>query len=96
MGGRFADARDEVGRAANTDPVANWTPSIAGLDVDFTDASTDADGAVAGWAWDFGDGNTSTLQNPSHTYAGAGTYSVTLTVLDNRNASHEFTDDVTV
>ena len=32
------------------------------------------------WSWDFGDGGTSTAQNPTHTYATPGTYSVTLTV----------------
>ena len=46
------------------------------LTVTFTDQSTDA----ATWAWTFGDGQTSTLQNPSHAYAAAGTYSVGLTV----------------
>ena len=46
------------------------------LTVQFTDAST---GNPASWAWDFGDGRTSTLQNPSHTY-NPGTYHVALTV----------------
>ncbi|WP_460503292.1 GEVED domain-containing protein, partial [Hymenobacter agri] len=44
--------------------------------VQFTDLSTNA---PTSWAWDFGDGGTSTLQNPSHQYAATGTYSVTLT-----------------
>jgi hypothetical protein len=44
--------------------------------VNFTDQS----GATGGWHWDFGDGNTSTHQNPTHTYANHGTYTVTLTV----------------
>jgi PKD repeat protein len=46
------------------------------LTVDFTDQSTEA---PTSWLWDFGDGNTSTLQNPSHTYTVAGDYTVTLT-----------------
>lgn len=37
-------------------------------------------GGVTQWAWDFGDGTTSNLQNPSHTYTAPGTYSVSLTV----------------
>ncbi|HEY1038032.1 MAG TPA: PKD domain-containing protein [Bacteroidia bacterium] len=41
----------------------------------FTDLST---GGVTSWNWDFGDGGTSTTQSPSHTYASAGTYTVTL------------------
>lgn len=47
----------------------------------FTDQST-SDGAIGSWAWDFGDGNTSTEQNPSHTYAEPGTYQVCLTITD--------------
>jgi len=51
------------------------------LDVNFTDASGVAlPGAIISWLWDFGDGNTSTQQNPSHTYATPGVYTVTLTV----------------
>jgi PKD repeat protein len=46
------------------------------LVVSFADASTDA---PTSWSWTFGDGGTSTAQNPSHTYTAAGTYSVTLT-----------------
>ncbi len=47
------------------------------LRFDFTDQST---GDVTSWLWDFDDGSTSVLQNPSHTYAGAGHYLVSLTV----------------
>jgi PKD repeat protein len=47
----------------------------APLKVQFTDTSSDA----TGWSWNFGDGSTSAVQNPSHTYASAGTYPVTLT-----------------
>lgn len=46
------------------------------LDVNFTDQST---GATT-WVWDFGDGNSSTSQSPAHTYAAAGTYTVSLTI----------------
>ena len=62
-------------------PVAAFdgTPvsGIAPLNVLFTDASA---GSISSWAWDFGDGGTSTLQNPSHTYSSAGLFSVALTV----------------
>ncbi len=50
--------------------------------VSFTDASTDGDGTVTGWAWDFGDGATASTQNPTHRYADDGTYVVTLKVTD--------------
>ncbi|MEQ1798761.1 MAG: PKD domain-containing protein [Lacibacter sp.] len=46
------------------------------------------------WNWDFGDGNTSTAQNPSHTYAALGTYFVTLTVTNgscSHSEQHSFT-----
>lgn len=56
-------------------PVAAYAPAAAALAVNFTDMST---GTVDSWAWDFGDGNTSTQQNPAHTYATAGTYTVCL------------------
>jgi PKD repeat protein len=47
------------------------------IDVQFTDQSADNPTA---WAWDFGDGGTSTIQNPTHTYANPGSYDVSLTV----------------
>ncbi len=49
----------------------------APLSVAFTDAST---GTIASWIWDFGDGDSSTAQHPSHTYTTPGTYTVSLTV----------------
>lgn len=53
------------------------TSGTAPLTVQFTDAST---GNVTEWSWEFGDGSPSAVQNPSHTYTSAGTYSVSLTV----------------
>ena len=62
-------------------PIAQFIGShfngVAPLTVDFTDYSS---GVPASWLWDFGDGGTSTEQNPSHTYAEAGTYTVSLQV----------------
>lgn len=53
------------------------------LVVQFTDTSTVEEGrTLASWAWNFGDAGTATTQNPSHTYAAAGKYMVTLTVTD--------------
>ena len=56
------------------------TSGAAPLAVTFTDASNGTGYVPASWAWDFGDGNTSALQNPLHNYAAVGSYSVTLTV----------------
>lgn len=58
-------------------PGAAWSSSANLLVVDFTDAST---GTITSHLWDFGDGNTSTMQNPQHTYATSGSYTVCLTV----------------
>jgi PKD repeat protein len=66
-------------------PVAEFTFSASGLTVLFTDASTG--GMPASWSWDFGDGATSTSRNPSHTYANAGSFAVTLTVANSGGQS---------
>lgn len=59
-----------------TVPTAAFTSSVSGNTATFTDGSH---ASTNGWAWDFGDGNTATSQNPIHTYAGPGTYNVCLT-----------------
>jgi len=69
--------------ATPTPPTAGFTSSCIGLTCDFTDTSSDPDGSVAAWSWDFGDGSTSTLQNPQHTYATGGPYTIALVVTDN-------------
>ncbi len=55
---------------------ADITNALVNQAIQFTDLSTGS----ASWFWDFGDGTTSTEQNPVHTYAVPGTYTVTLTV----------------
>ncbi|MEM8486621.1 MAG: PKD domain-containing protein [Bacteroidota bacterium] len=82
----------------NEDPVAAFTPTqVAGtLDVDFDAASSSDDGSITAWDWDFGDGNTGAGETASHTYATAGTYSVSLTVTDNLGATNTITQDVDV
>lgn len=82
--------------APNVAPTAGFTFTANMLDVDFVDASSDSDGTVDSWSWDFGDGNSSTAQNPSHSYAAAGTYSVNLTVTDNEGATNSSTQSVIV
>ena len=68
-----------VGGGGGSAPTADfsWSQAAGTLTVNFTDAST---GAPTGWSWSFGDGSTSTVQNPTHPYAGPGTYTVSLTV----------------
>jgi PKD repeat protein len=70
------------------------TTGPAPLTVVFTDLST---GAPTSWAWDFDDGNTSTAQNPTHTYSAAGTYTVTLTATNAQGSDTAVkTDYITV
>ncbi|KRB06220.1 S8 family serine peptidase [Lysobacter sp. Root690] len=80
----------------NNPPVANFSSSVSGLTVSFTDSSTDSDGSIASRSWNFGDGTTSTAANPSKTYSAAGTYTVTLTVTDDDGATNTKTGTVTV
>jgi PKD repeat protein/aryl-phospho-beta-D-glucosidase BglC (GH1 family) len=81
----------------NVDPVASFTRSCAGLTCSFNGSqSTDPDGSITAYGWTFGDGQTATGPVVSHTYAGAGTYPVALTVTDNQGASDSATDSVTV
>jgi len=73
----------------NQPPVASFTSSCSGLTCAFTSTSSDPDGTIAAYSWSFGDGGTSTDQNPTHTYAlGGTTYTVTLTVTDNQGATN--------
>jgi virginiamycin B lyase len=82
--------------AAGIAPVANFTfsPSspATGQAVNFTDTST---GSPTSWSWNFSDGGTSTQQNPTHTFAQQGTYSVILTAT-NANGSNAISKSVQV
>jgi PKD repeat protein len=62
---------------------------VAGGPTYFTDASRDPDGDVVAWEWDFGDGGGSAQQDPQHTYAAGGDYTVTLRAEDDRGAVDE-------
>ncbi|GIH09393.1 protease [Rhizocola hellebori] len=84
------------GGTTNQPPSASFTFTTSGLTASFTDRSTDPDGTIASRSWTFGDGTTSTATNPPKTYATAGTYSVRLTVTDNRGVSASTTQSVTV
>ncbi len=86
---------------ANTAPTASFTAvpdsGEAPLPVAFdASGSSDADGSIASYAWDFGDGGEAIGSAPSHTYTAAGTYTVTLTVTDDDGATAEATSTVTV
>lgn len=73
-------------------PTAFYTIVSVDTLATFTDGSTGA----TSYAWDFGDGNTSTDVNPTHTYASSGTYTVCLTVTNADNCSSEYCSEVTI
>src|SRR3569833_1161289 len=82
--------------APNQAPTANFTAAVNGLQVNFTDTSSDADGSVSAWQWIFGDGSTAAQRNVSHSYGAAGSYTVSLTVTNERNTTNTRSAVVTV
>ncbi len=82
--------------SGNALPVAKFSSSVNGLTVNFADQSTDSDGSISSRAWTFGDGTSSNLAAPVKTYAAAGSYSVMLTVTDNKGGSASSTATVVV
>ncbi|MES2155010.1 MAG: thrombospondin type 3 repeat-containing protein [bacterium] len=75
-----------------------WTdPSLVcgAHPIHFIDGSLKGTGAINSWAWEFGDGTTSDEQSPTHTYPGAGDYSVTLTITDDNGFVSKQTQIVT-
>jgi PKD repeat protein len=74
--------------APNVPPTAAFTSSITNLNASFNaSTSSDPDGTIASYAWDFGDGQTGTGATPTHSYTAAGNYTVSLTVTDNQGAA---------
>ncbi|MEO6774969.1 MAG: M43 family zinc metalloprotease [Kofleriaceae bacterium] len=85
-------------RTINTEPKSLFTFTTNMLAVTFTSASTDAESQAAQlhYNWDFGDGMMSTDQNPTHTYATAGSYNVKLEVVDPMSAANTSTQAIVV
>ena len=97
LGASNSSSQSVTVSAANQPPVANFTSSCSTLSCNFTSTSSDPDGSIAGYSWNFGDGSPAvTTQNASHTYAAGGTYTVTLQVTDNLGASNSSSQSVTV
>jgi PKD repeat protein len=80
----------------NNPPAAAFSYATRKKRITFTDRSTDSDGTIVSWFWDFDDGKTSTEQNPRHRYRKIGNYSVTLTVTDDGGVSNSTSKNVTV
>ena len=72
----------------NTPPVATFSVNCTDLDCTFDgSSSSDSDGLIQNYSWDFGDGETNTGAVIDHTYGSAGNYAVTLTVTDDLDSS---------
>jgi PKD repeat protein len=87
------------GEGGNQWPIAVATANTSGGDIPLavtfdSTGTTDLDGTIASYLWDFGDGATSTSQNPQHTYTVASKYVVTLTVTANLGV--KTTDSVSI
>ncbi|MEX0274892.1 MAG: PKD domain-containing protein, partial [Flavobacteriaceae bacterium] len=89
-----------VSENTNQPPVAviEATPTNgrAPLEVNFSGEDSTDDVEVVSYAWDFGDDNTSSAQNPTHTYQSSGVYTATLTVTDGGGLTHSATISITV
>ncbi|MEL7529791.1 MAG: PKD domain-containing protein [Bacteroidota bacterium] len=72
----------EVFANPQADFSSNLSNICTGQDIAFTDLSSPGSAPIVNWLWDFGDGTTSSLQNPVHTYAFAGSFTVSLVVTD--------------
>jgi len=86
-----------IDSTGNTAPTASFSVDCSDLDCSFDGrASTDAEGDVASYRWEFGDGNSGDGQTASHTYPTEGTYTATLTVIDSYGATDATSREVTV
>jgi PKD repeat protein len=79
-------------------PAAAFSVSCSSLDCTFKDLSTDADGTIVAWAWEFGDGAVSQVQDPVHHYATSTRklYTARLTVTDNDGLTSTKTTEFSV
>ena len=84
----------------NKIPIASFTHSpdepTTRDTIQFQDASEDPDGNITLWEWDFGDGNISNEQNPTHKYDEAATYTIILTITDNHGSTDTISKDLII
>ncbi|CCN70233.1 immune inhibitor A domain-containing protein [Vibrio nigripulchritudo] len=80
----------------NEAPIADFTLKIEGKSVISSNESSDPDGNIVGYLWDFGNGQTSTEANPSWQYVEAGEYTVVLTVTDDKGATASHSETIEI
>ncbi|MHA7304968.1 PKD domain-containing protein [Arthrobacter sp. TMN-49] len=86
-----------VGGTGNSPPTAAFNVTNNGLQISVNaSGSSDPDGSISNYAWNFGDASTGSGQQTTHTYAAAGSYQVVLTVTDNAGATASTTKTVQV
>lgn len=96
-GGAVSDPEAQSHTATNLDPTADFAFACTDLACSFDGSkSTDAEGTIASYSWDFGDGNTGTGVTASHTYNTGSIYPVRLTVTDNAGGTGSQIQNVTV
>ena len=88
----LASCGDDEPTPTTEPPLASFSTVVSDLTVTFTNNSTNAVSS----SWNFGDGNTSTEDNPTHTYASGGTYTVVLTVTSADGEVDDFQENVSV
>jgi len=96
----YRASKDMIITVINLAPTADFTYSPSSpkveTDIQFTDRSTDPEGKTLEYLWDFGDGFTSSMRNPKHPFAKAGTKRVKLTVTDDEDASDSITKSIII
>jgi len=90
----YCDSIWVTGTGGSSSCTADFTSSVSGNTASFTNNSTSS-GSLS-YAWDFGDGNTSSAANPTYTYANAGTYVVCLLVWDGQGCTDTLCDPITI
>lgn len=96
----MVSCKDDDPEPENQIPVAAFASSLTsanvGEEITFTDASSDEDGEIVSWLWDFGNGTTSTDQNPTISYEEEGSYTVTLTVTDDEGDTNSASETISI
>ncbi len=90
---------DSILVVVNAKPTANFgyiNNICLGNPTPFTDSSLITVGTITRWNWNFGDGNTNTVQNPGNTYAAPGTYLVTLQVISDSGCTDNIVKSITI